>query len=117
MLRIPIWNLSGTKPGETNTRPPTCTTPVYLYFQKLLQALQVSHAKIDEIIRVASSLGLHAKLTGAGGGGFAYILIPPHVKPEIVDQAKDILTKHGMVCWQTNLGVEGVKIDYVQEAL
>jgi mevalonate kinase len=53
--------------------------------------LQVSHPKIDEIVRVSSSLGLHAKLTGAGGGGFAYVLLPPHLKLEIVEQAKDLV--------------------------
>ena len=65
---------------------------MFLCFQKLLEALQVSHPKIDEIIRVSSSLGLHAKLTGAGGGGFAYILLPPHLKLEIVEQAKDLVS-------------------------
>jgi len=82
-------------------------------FQKLLEALQVSHPKLDEVIRVASSLGLHAKLTGAGGGGFAFILLPPYVKLEIVEQAKDLLTKHGLLCCETALGVDGVKIESI----
>ena len=39
------------------------------YNQKLLEALNVSHASLADICETVAEQGLHAKLTGAGGGG------------------------------------------------
>ncbi len=44
--------------------------------QGLLSALGVSHRCLDMIASICQSKGqLHAKLTGAGGGGFAFALV------------------------------------------
>lgn len=45
--------------------------------QHLLCVLGVSQTDLDNICRVCSRQGLAAKLTGAGGGGCAFALIPP----------------------------------------
>lgn len=45
--------------------------------QHLLNALGVGHVALDQVCAMAQERGLAAKLTGAGGGGCAIILIPP----------------------------------------
>ncbi|EZA60359.1 Mevalonate kinase [Ooceraea biroi] len=80
--------------------------------QKLLSALTVSHPKLDTICADAQNLFLAGKLTGAGGGGFAYILLPPHKKEEKNQEALTrILKEKGFDVIETVLGGEGVKID------
>ena len=37
----------------------------------------VSHASLDVIVSAASEVGLAGKLTGAGGGGCALVLLHP----------------------------------------
>lgn len=45
--------------------------------QGLLATCQISHPSLDRICAEAQNYGLAAKLTGAGGGGHAYILLLP----------------------------------------
>lgn len=45
--------------------------------QDLLRFLGVSHPSLEEVCKLCLSHGLHAKLTGAGGGGCAFCLITP----------------------------------------
>ena len=52
---------------------------------------------------------MHAKLTGAGGGGFAYALITPWHTDAQIDQVKMDLESEGFVCWETKLAGDGVK--------
>lgn len=80
------------------------------YNQQLLRTLNVSHASLDLICAIALEFGLPAKLTGAGGGGFAFILLPPTVNEKSMLQVRDRLEERGFVCQETELGVEGVVI-------
>ena len=52
---------------------------------------------------------MHAKLTGAGGGGVAYALITPWHTDAQIDQVKMDLESEGFVCWETKLAGDGVK--------
>ena len=61
---------------------------------------------------IAQSYGLHAKLTGAGGGGFAFLLLPPFVKESTISEVKEKLTKRGYGCYEANLGVNGVRVQF-----
>jgi len=78
------------------------------YNQKLLASLGVSHPSLDKVCSVASSYGLHGKLTGAGGGGYAYILVPPTTKSQDLDRIVTELKKENFDCWETDIGVDGV---------
>ena len=78
------------------------------YLQKLLASLGVSHPSLDKVCSVASSYGLHGKLTGAGGGGYAYILVPPTTKSQDLDRIVTELKKENFDCWETDIGVDGV---------
>ena len=45
--------------------------------QHHLAVLGVSHPAIGKVCAATSAYGLHSKLTGAGGGGCTFTLIPP----------------------------------------
>ena len=80
------------------------------YNQKLLEALGVSHPALEEVILIAKSYGLSAKLTGAGGGGFALIVLPPSIDENTLKNLKERLVKKHYDCYETSLGVDGVRI-------
>ena len=58
--------------------------------QGLLCALGVSHPSLDRAVSIAAKHGLHAKLTGAGGGGCAFALLDPDVAASKVRQSNPI---------------------------
>lgn len=78
--------------------------------QKLLEDLEVSHSTLEEICDIAKEHNLAAKLTGAGGGGFAFVLVPPKVKENEVEKIKKRFELSGFKCKDTKLGVQGVHI-------
>lgn len=81
--------------------------------QGLLATCQVSHSTLDLICATAKKRGFSAKLTGAGGGGFAYVLIPPNASDADVEGLGCDLVASGFSVTETNLGGSGVKIhDY-----
>lgn len=45
--------------------------------QQLLNAIGVGHKALNQVCGIAQERGMGAKLTGAGGGGCAIVLIPP----------------------------------------
>jgi len=80
------------------------------YNQKLLETLGVSHPALEKVCQTARAYGLHAKLTGAGGGGYAFVLVPPHACPKAVTATIESLHRQSYDCWETELGVEGVTV-------
>lgn len=79
--------------------------------QKLLSALSVSHPKLDTICAEAQDLSFAAKLTGAGGGGFAYVLLPSHKEEKNIQTLIRILKEKGFDIIETTLGCDGVRIE------
>nr|ACO11494.1 Mevalonate kinase [Caligus rogercresseyi] len=78
----------------------------------LLRALGVSHPRLEEIISVSEGLNFRGgKLTGAGGGGFAFILIPPSAGPSRVQNLISALEDRGFERPRlSSIGVDGVRI-------
>ncbi|XP_032671686.1 mevalonate kinase isoform X2 [Odontomachus brunneus] len=79
--------------------------------QNILAMLGVSHPSLDKICDEARKYGLAAKLTGAGGGGHAYILIPPDIVDETILNISQKLIADGFKVTQAQIGCSGVKID------
>lgn len=92
--------------------------------QHHLNALGVGHASLDRLCQVTAALGLHSKLTGAGGGGCGITLLKPGLERANVEAAKQALTACGFDCWETSIGAPGVSVhsaasveDRVRQAL
>ncbi|XP_016837704.1 mevalonate kinase [Nasonia vitripennis] len=79
--------------------------------QGLLATCQVSHETLDTICKTAKKYGFSAKLTGAGGGGFAYVLIPPNVNNAKVEDLTNELKIQGFSVTETKLGGSGVEVN------
>ncbi|XP_028028367.1 mevalonate kinase [Bombyx mandarina] len=77
----------------------------------LLSALGVSHPSLEVIRAAAKSKGLACKLTGAGGGGYAMILIPPSTPRSTIDSLSGQLLQNGFRVTETRLGGPGVSIE------
>lgn len=82
--------------------------------QCLLSALGVSHPSLDELVATGKKYDLHAKLTGAGGGGFGFVLLPPNALQKTVESCKKDLEAKGFQVWVTELGGEGLKFNSVK---
>jgi mevalonate kinase len=46
----------------------------------LLRAISVSHPRLEKVFHIAESHGFQAKLTGAGGGGCSFVLLPSNYR-------------------------------------
>ncbi|KAK4309148.1 hypothetical protein Pmani_019206 [Petrolisthes manimaculis] len=77
--------------------------------QALLCALGVSHPSLDRLVGIAQSHGLHAKLTGAGGGGFGLVVVGKEtVEGEAVVSCRKELEDASYQVWTTSLGSPGI---------
>ncbi|CAG4931675.1 unnamed protein product [Colias eurytheme] len=77
----------------------------------LLASLGVSHPALESIRASALARGLACKLTGAGGGGYVIVLIPPSTKQSVVEELSQELSTKGFVVTDTKLGGPGVTLD------
>lgn len=78
--------------------------------QGLLATCQVSHPSLDRICAEAQNYALAGKLTGAGGGGHAYILLLPETERETISSLSRKLLADGFFVTLTTLGGAGVQI-------
>ncbi len=74
----------------------------------LLAALDVSHPTLERLVYIAKSHGLHAKLTGAGGGGFGFVLLSPDTPQIVIDSCLKDFKLEGFHTWLTALGNQGM---------
>lgn len=77
----------------------------------LLSALRVSHPTLDKICLILRECGLHGKLTGAGGGGYAIALVPENFEKSKLKDVIVRLEKEGFEIILTDLGGPGLTID------
>ncbi|XP_063228130.1 mevalonate kinase isoform X2 [Bacillus rossius redtenbacheri] len=77
--------------------------------QGQLASLGVSHPRLDRVCAAAAARGMHAKLTGAGGGGNAFVLVRP--SPCDAEELRRELEEEGYDCFVTGIGREGVTVD------
>nr|CAI5844500.1 unnamed protein product [Callosobruchus analis] len=79
----------------------------------LLCALGMSHPRLDEAVLLLQRRGLTgAKLTGAGGGGHAFALVPPSYDDTLLAEICNELVAAGFGATVAELG--GVGVDFVQ---
>lgn len=78
--------------------------------QGLLATCQVSHPSLDRICAEAQNYALAGKLTGAGGGGYAYILLLPETERETISSISRKLLADGFFVILTTLGGAGVQV-------
>ena len=79
--------------------------------QGLLKTLGVSHPSLDLVQSLTAKQSLHSKLTGAGGGGFAFALVTPNHKVEQIHQTKELLEDNGFDCWEAQIGCQGIILE------
>ncbi|KAJ1722995.1 Mevalonate kinase [Coemansia erecta] len=77
----------------------------------LLCALGVGHPALDLVCRVAGQRCMPAKLTGAGGGGCALVLVPAEADEQAVAEVTGELVAAGFACYPTVVGGPGVAMD------
>ena len=79
----------------------------------LLNACGVGHDSLDKITSIAKNRGLSAKLTGAGGGGFALACIPDSYSKEDVGSLVLELERNGFLAFEAEIGGLGVDISLI----
>lgn len=80
--------------------------------QNLLNAIGVGHSTIDQIVLMCAKHNLHAKLTGAGGGGCVFAIIPPLFPgKDLTDLIMRFEKETNFRAWIAGLGDNGVLLD------
>ncbi|XP_011214340.1 uncharacterized protein LOC105233868 [Bactrocera dorsalis] len=78
----------------------------------LLKAIGVTHPKLEQIFAIAFKRGFFSKITGAGAGGFAVVLLPENYESnEVYWKLKEELESAGFGVQSTTAGGEGLRIN------
>ncbi|XP_072762698.1 mevalonate kinase-like isoform X3 [Anoplolepis gracilipes] len=80
-------------------------------YQDMLFDFNMSHSNLDIICSIVRNYKFVGKLTGFGGGGFVYILLPPNIPQKRVTNLSTQLIAQGFNVTLTNVSCNGVRID------
>ena len=69
-----------------------------------------SQSNTDHVTQIFLSAGLHGKLTGAGGGGFAFALVPSSMAESTVEKVRESLQTEGFTVLRTKVGGKGAEV-------
>lgn len=75
----------------------------------------VGHPSLDRIHTIAKEYNLSSKLTGAGGGGCAFILLADDFTDSNRNELQQKLADEGIQSWTACLGGPGVQILQVED--
>ena len=79
--------------------------------QKLLVLLGVSHVRLERITELVDGAGIGwTKLTGAGGGGCAIVLLRPDIDDDTVKELELQFAAEGYRLYKTAIGADGVGV-------
>lgn len=82
----------------------------------LLKAIGVTHPKLEQIFAIAFKRGFFSKITGAGAGGFAVVLLPENYESnEVYWKLKEELESAGFGVQSTTAGGEGLRIKDLED--
>ena len=65
---------------------------------------------MDKVCGTTKKFGLAAKLTGAGGGGCAFALVPPNFDQATMESVVSELGSFGFDVFETTVGGEGLSL-------
>ncbi|XP_034476417.1 mevalonate kinase [Drosophila innubila] len=82
----------------------------------LLKAIGVSHPKLEQIFTIAFKRGFFSKLTGAGAGGYAIVLLPENYEcNEVYWKLKEELEGAGFGVHVTTAGGVGLRVSSLDD--
>ncbi|XP_030557704.1 mevalonate kinase [Drosophila novamexicana] len=82
----------------------------------LLKAIGVSHPKLEQIFTIAFKRGFFSKLTGAGAGGYAIVLLPDNYEcNEVYWKLKEELEAAGFGVHVTTAGGVGLRVSSLDD--
>ncbi|XP_030371004.1 mevalonate kinase [Scaptodrosophila lebanonensis] len=82
----------------------------------LLKAIGVTHPKLEQIFTIAFKRGFFSKLTGAGAGGFAIVLLPENYEQnEVYWKLKEELEAAGFGVHATTAGGAGLRVSTLED--
>lgn len=67
---------------------------------------------LDLVASISDNNGFACKLTGAGGGGCAFVLLPPNTDVARILSLQDDLRSAGFETMECEVGKNGVELEY-----
>uniref|UniRef100_K3WEC4 Mevalonate kinase n=1 Tax=Globisporangium ultimum (strain ATCC 200006 / CBS 805.95 / DAOM BR144) TaxID=431595 RepID=K3WEC4_GLOUD len=77
----------------------------------ILNALEVGHPKIEEVVTTCNKYGATTKLTGAGGGGCTLSLLPQSIDDAALSQLVAELQDKQFQCFVSSMGGAGFVVE------